>query len=330
MRLRPIALGCAGCALTAVLGFLSVPPATAAPTSKAPATKTPASKTPASKTPATKAPATKAPASKTPASKTPVSKTPVSKASATKTPASKTPASKTPASKTPATEAPATGAPATKAPVGQPRISVSAPVTDSRYGARVTITVTLVPSAGDRKVSLYAAPYGGARKLVAAGNVDAQGKWYPTYPVTSQTTFTAVFAGDARTAPASASLTLNVYAQVASRLTGYYQTSSSGSGISYAVFHAAGTLSLYSTVTPGKPGECLEPETEQYDKGVGWHADTKYGCDELDGASHDIAPFSLSQAAGDRYRIRGDYLSSPKDPGNLSEQGPWLYFIVTR
>lgn len=67
-------------------------------------------------------------------------------------------------------------------------------------------------------------------------------------------------------------------------------------GVSYAVFRTAGTLTLYSTVAPGKPGECLEPETEQYDKGAGWYADTRYGCDKLDSASHDTAPFSLSQA----------------------------------
>ena len=82
-------------------------------------------------------------------------------------------------------------------------------------------------------------------------------------------------------------------------------------------------------MAPNKRGECLEPETEQYDKGVGWDADTKYGCDKLDSGSHDAAPFSLSLAVGDRYRIRGDYLRG-KDTANLDAQGPWLYFTVTK
>jgi hypothetical protein len=217
----------------------------------------------------------------------------------------------------------------TAAPV-KPRISASSPVTDNPYGAKVTITVTLGPTFSDREVSLYAAPDGQPRKLVATGEVNAAGKWYPTYTITRTTTFTAFFAGDAHNAPAWASRTLNAYARVSSRLTGYYKASKSSGGIVYRVYHSTGTLTLDSTVTPDKHGECLEPETQQYDAGSGWHADNKYGCDMLDGTSHDSAPFTLSQAAGGRYRIRGNYLRSAKDTANLSKQGPWLYFIVKK
>jgi hypothetical protein len=56
---------------------------------------------------------------------------------------------------------------------------------------------------------------------------------------------------------------------------------------------------------------------------------TKYGCDKLDRESRDAAPFSLSLAVGDRYRIRGDYVGG-KDTANLSAQGPWRYFTVTK
>jgi hypothetical protein len=210
----------------------------------------------------------------------------------------------------------------------KPQISVSSPVTDNAYGAKVTLTVTLGPTFSDRHVSLYATPLGAARRLVATGTVNAHGKWYPTYSITRETTFTAVFAGDAHNARNRASRTLYAYALVANRITGYYKTNTSSSGIIYRVFHDTSTLTLYSKVTPNKHGECLEPETEQYDKGAGWHADTKYGCDSLDSASHDTAPFSLSQAADSRFRIRGDYFRSSKDTANLDAQGPWLYFIV--
>ena len=212
----------------------------------------------------------------------------------------------------------------------KPPISVSSPVTDNPYGAQVTITVTLGRTFASRKVSLYATPAGQARRLVASGNVDARGKWYPVYSLTRTTTFTAVFAGDARDAPNSASRTLHAYARVTDRIGGYYKTSKSGSGIVYDVFHGAGTLTLYSTVAPDKRGECLQPETQQYDAGAGWDADTKYGCDKLDGKSHDTAPFSLARAAGDRYRIRGDYFRGSADTANLNAQGPWVYFTVTK
>jgi hypothetical protein len=116
---------------------------------------------------------------------------------------------------------------------------------------------------------------------------------------------------------------------VANRLTGYYKTSKR-SGIIYDVFHGSGTLTLYSKVWPDKHGECLEPETQQYDAGPGWHVDTKWDCDTLDSTSRDTAPFSLSPAVGASYRIRGDYLRSSRDTSNLNGQGPWLYFSVTK
>jgi len=224
-----------------------------------------------------------------------------------------------------------TGKPVSTPPaMAKPRISVSSPVTDNRYGAKVTLTVTLGPTFADRTVSLYATPSGGARTLVGTGTVGADRKWYARYAITTATTFTAVFAGDAYNAPNSASRTLDAYARVTDRLTGAYKTSKSGSGGVYEFFHGSGTLTLYSTVAPGKNGGCLEPESEQYDKGVGWDADTKYGCDKLDGKSHDAAPFALSRAVGDRYRIRGDYFRGSSDTANLSAQGAWLYFTVTK
>jgi hypothetical protein len=219
-----------------------------------------------------------------------------------------------------------------KSATGNPakaRISVSSPVTDNPYDAKVTLTVTLKTTGSGRGVSLYATPSGVARRLVAKGTVDAKGKWYVRYSITKTTKFSVVFAGDAGDAPASASRTLSAYARVTDRLTGGYTTSKSSSGAVYDVFHAAGTLTLYSTVAPNKHGECLEPESQQYDKGVGWHVDTKYGCDKLDSRSHDAAPYSLGLAVGDRYRIRGDYLRG-KDGSNLDAQGQWLYFIVSK
>jgi hypothetical protein len=216
--------------------------------------------------------------------------------------------------------------PRTKA---KPRISVSSPVTDNPYGAEVTLTVTLGPTVAGRRVALYATPFGKARKRVAAGAVNAERKWYVRYRITRTTTFTAVFADGPYHAPNSASRTLHAYARVTDRITGAYKTNKSGNGTAYDVFHGTGTLTLYATVAPNSRGECLEPETEQYDKGFGWDADTKYGCDKLNRESRDAAPFSLSLAVGDRYRIRADYVAG-KDTANLSAQGPWRYFTVTK
>ena len=95
--------------------------------------------------------------------------------------------------------------PVTPLAKAKPQISVSSPVTDNPYGAEVTLTVTLGPTVADRRVALYATPFGQARKRVAAGAVNAERKWYARYRITRATTFTAVFAGGPYNAPNSAS-----------------------------------------------------------------------------------------------------------------------------
>jgi hypothetical protein len=167
---------------------------------------------------------------------------------------------------------------------------------------------------------------------VATGKVNARHKLFVSYIVTRTTTFTAVFAGTKGHAAARASHTVGTRARVASRVTNYFKTVKFN-GVIYHYYHAAKALSLHSTVTPNKHGECLEPETEQWDKGPKgpvWDADTKYGCDTIDAQSHDSSPFDLSGAAGDKYRIRADYIRGKKDTANLSTDGPWVYFVVVK
>jgi hypothetical protein len=211
----------------------------------------------------------------------------------------------------------------------KPTLSISSRVTAYPYASKVAITVTLHAKLAGRVVSIYATPAGEARRLLGTGKVNARGKISTVYRLVRTTTFTAVFAGDARDLPATAHRTLDATARVAIALSGYFRKMKI-SGLTYDVYHGSGTLTLHSTVTPNKHGECLEPETEQFDPGVGWDADTKYGCDTLDGESHDSAPFDLAQAVGDKYRIRADYIRSARDKTNLSADSGWLYFVVVK
>jgi len=213
----------------------------------------------------------------------------------------------------------------------KPALSISTPANSYTYGSKVGLTVTLADTAADRVVSVYAKPAGQPRKLVATGKVNAKGKLFDTYRITRTTTFTAVLARgtSAATAATAASRTVTAAALVADTITGNYKTAKID-GQTYRVFRSSGTLILHASVAPGKKGECLEPETEQFDAGAGWEADTKYGCDTLNSASQDSATFSLAQALGDRYRIRADYVRSAKDTANLSAKGPWLYFEVVK
>jgi hypothetical protein len=220
--------------------------------------------------------------------------------------------------------APAAGA----ASLPKPGMSVTTSVGSYSYGAKVRVTVTLNAKAPGATVVLNAFPSAGKKTLVAKGKVTGN-KFYATFPVTSTTNFVASFNGDDEDAGTSASRKVTVGAKVVDGVAGYYKSTTIG-GVAYRVFHGSSTLTLKATVTPNKSGECLEPETEQYDTGSGWDADTKYGCDKLDSTGHDSAPFKLSGAIGDRYRIRADFIPSAKDTTNVAANGAWVYLQVVK
>jgi len=205
-------------------------------------------------------------------------------------------------------------------------LSISSAASWYHYKSQVAMTVTLGKTYASRRVSIYVTPAGKSRHLWTTGQVDAAGKLSKPFVLTRTTTFTVVFAGDAQDSPATASRTLYSVATVTGAITGYDKKTKIG-GVSYDVFHSKDTLILHATVVPNKHGECLQPETEQWDAGAGWDADTKYGCDTLDAASHDRAPFNLAQAINDRYRIRADYIHG-KDLSNTSADSGWIYFEV--
>lgn len=212
------------------------------------------------------------------------------------------------------------------------QLSVSTAHAIYRYGDRVAVIVTLDKAVPGGAVSLYAQPAGQKIRRIAAGRVNAKHKLTVAYTVTRTTRFTAVFAGSKSHAAAKAARTVGTRAKVASRVTNYFKVVKFN-GNTYYYFHRSKPLTLRSTVTPNKHGECLQPETQQWDKGPKgpvWDADTKYGCDTLDSQSHDSSAFDLSSAAGDKYRIRGNYLRSKTDTVNLSATGPWVYFVVVK
>lgn len=210
----------------------------------------------------------------------------------------------------------------------KPGMSVSTSAGSYAYGTKVRVTVTLNAKVPGGTVVLNAFPAAGKKTAVATGKVTGN-KFYATYTVTSTTNFVASFNGDDKDAGTSASHKVAVGAHVADGLTGYYKTITI-SGVTYRVYHGSATLGLKATVTPNKHGECVQPESEQYDTGSGWDADTKYGCDQLDSTSHDTSLFTVSQAVGYRYRIRADYIRSSKDTANLSANGAWLYLEVVK
>jgi hypothetical protein len=211
----------------------------------------------------------------------------------------------------------------------RPTLTIRTGASTYAYAGRGIMTITLGRTQANRRVLIYAAPVGWKPWLWGSGEVNSAGELRKAFGLRSTTTFTVVYKGDARDAPAQASLTLQAWAGVRVAITGYFKRTEV-SRIIYYVFHGGGTMVLHTTVFPNKYGECLRPETEQWDAGIGWDDDTVYSCDALDSGSRDTAPFNLARAIGDRYRIRADFRRGARDLANLNADSQWLYFLVVK
>ena len=209
------------------------------------------------------------------------------------------------------------------------RLTISTSARTYAYASRGTMTITLGRTQANRTVLIYAAPVGHKHWLWSGGKVNSAGRLRRAFGLRRTTKFTVVYRGDARDAPAITGVTLQAAAGVADGLSGYLRKTRVG-GITYYVFRGSSTMVLHATVAPNKYGECLKPETQQWDTGIGWDDNIAYSCDTLDSSSHDSAPFNLAKAVGDQYRIRADFRRAAWDRANVDADGAWLYLMVVK
>jgi hypothetical protein len=207
-----------------------------------------------------------------------------------------------------------------------PSLAIKTSAANTTYGDKVTVTATLGPTLADRWVGIYAGPVGQAKKLVKLAKVNAQGNLSVSYTLSRNTTFYAVFSGDAHNAPRTVSRGVGVYVQVYMSNSGYFKTVKI-SGVSYRVYHHTAHLNTYVRVVPNKAGACIDLEVQQYSRKAGWFANETFGCFTLNKASVVSTYVILVQASGAQYRMRADYIHG-KDGTNLSTDGSWFYFEV--
>jgi hypothetical protein len=204
-------------------------------------------------------------------------------------------------------------------------LTVTASGTDVNYQATATVTAHLGPTYTGRTVSIYAQVLGSSgKKLLRSGRVNARGELTASYRAQHSTTFSVVFAGDARYAPRTASRAVYVRAQVTASLSGYYGINGSG----YALYHAASRLKIASSVAPDKHGQCVQFAVQEYYQGA-WQPLQYTSCVTLSKSSSATTTFNLTQAdKGYPYRIRANYLRSASDRSNLDADSSWRYFRV--
>jgi hypothetical protein len=197
------------------------------------------------------------------------------------------------------------------------------------YKPTITVTAHLGTTYTNRTVSIYAQPDGGGTKtLLKTGTVDASGNLTVSYTAPHSTTFSAVFSGDARYAPATAATDATVQASVSESVSGFYGTKKVG-GIKYKLFHRSKGPKLGINVAPNKAGQCVYVEIQEFYSG-NWQPNSMSGCETLSSSSEITVVVDVSQAdLGFPYRIRADYLANA-DPTNGANDSAWQYVMIEK
>lgn len=207
-------------------------------------------------------------------------------------------------------------------------LSVSTDHAIYNYDATIHVTAHLGTTYTNRTVAIYAQSLRSTRKkLLASGRVNSHGNLTVSYVAPHSTTFSAVFAGDARYVPATAKRTVGVRVKVTMKLGGYYGTTSVN-GRTYKLYHHTAHLDVTVTVTPNKRGQCVVIQVQEYFRGA-WHTVNAIGCIALNRYSK-VSGYLLVDHA-DRnipYRIRAEYFRSTIDVSNLNNHSGWQYLKV--
>jgi hypothetical protein len=96
-------------------------------------------------------------------------------------------------------------------------------------------------------------------------------------------------------------------------------------GTTYRLSYLGHIVDLAASVAPGKAGECVKVEIQEYYDGT-WNANAESGCVKLNSSSKVDAAVSTSNAnINYPYRLRIDYAG---DTRNVANDGAWQYTLV--
>jgi YVTN family beta-propeller protein len=204
-------------------------------------------------------------------------------------------------------------------------LTLSTGGTDFNYEPTIHVSAHLGTTYTNRVVEIYAQQLGSSKKvLIAKGKVNSEGDLTASYRTPYSTKFTAVFAGDARYASASVAATAGVRTAVSTSISGYY-ASAKVDGTTYRLYYQGHNVDLAASVAPGKAGECVKVEIQEYYDGT-WNANAESGCVKLNSSSKVDAAVSTSNAnINYPYRLRIDYAG---DTRNVANDGAWQYTLV--
>ena len=199
-------------------------------------------------------------------------------------------------------------------------ISVATKGTTINYHQAVTVTVHLGATYNRRIVTIYAHPKGLAKKAIKVGKVNNHGIITVVAHPSRNTTFSAVFDGDYRFAPASSAGTVRTRATVVAKMLGWY-ANSNGS----RVYHHAVNPTVSAHVTPGnKAGENLCFPLQVLTGGV-WRTLVRK-CFPMDSGGAASVFVYGSNTAGMSYRLQVQFAG---DSTNAAASSSWYNFRFT-
>lgn len=196
------------------------------------------------------------------------------------------------------------------------------------YGKDVGFTAHLGTTYKNRTVALYADPFGTdkPKKLLKTAKVNSRGDLSATVDMTRDTTVTAVFTGDARTAARTVKSTAYAQAKVSTTVSKHYRTGRIGS-TTYSYFHK-NTDPVFTTAMNYYTGRKQRFQLQVYYQGSWYDSGSEYFAVAKNGTS--VVRLEAPGKSGIRARVRSSYINgSSGDTVNSTTYGGWKYITFT-
>ncbi|MFJ9727918.1 YncE family protein [Streptomyces sp. NPDC101209] len=196
------------------------------------------------------------------------------------------------------------------------------------YAADVTFTAHLGTTYKNRTLSLYADTAGDGKGayLVKTGTVNSDGNLSVTLTLKRDTTVSASFSGDARTAPKTASSWVGARVKVSLSLSRSYKTATVSGHTRY--YFRKTTDPLLTTTMTAYPGRSQRLQFQIYSAGAWRSAGTEYF--KLDSTGKSLVELGGTHQTGYSMRVRSSYVNnSSGDTVNSTTNGSWKYFTFT-
>ncbi|MFI7547962.1 hypothetical protein [Actinoplanes sp. NPDC049599] len=196
------------------------------------------------------------------------------------------------------------------------------------YGTKVTFTAKIGKAYTNRTVEIWADPYGADQKnrLIKKAVVSSKGTITATLKPTRNTTVTAVYRGDTRTAAKSVKSTVYTKVRISTAVSKHYKTKKIGS-TKYFVFHKKKNP-VFTTTMTAATGRSQRFSLEYYHKGKWRSNGSQYF--KLSGKGKSTITVVGTHETNLKMRVRSAYVKGTSgDSLNATTIGAWRYFIFT-